>query len=82
MLEILGRIELLLYVPGMRELSACWLDGDGIFGVGRGWYGWVFYIPCPREPSVFLYMSISRNGRCPSSSISMVNCMLLCIPFR
>ena len=31
MLEILGRIELLLYVPGMRELSACWLDGDGIF---------------------------------------------------
>ena len=41
MLEILGRIELLLYVPGMRGLSACWLHGDGIFGVGRGWYGWV-----------------------------------------
>ena len=34
MLEILGRIELLLYVPGMRGLSACWLDGDGVFGVG------------------------------------------------
>ena len=30
-LEILGRIELLLYVPGMRGLSVCWLDGDGIF---------------------------------------------------
>ena len=40
------------------------------------------YTMCPGEPSVFLYMSISRNGRCPSSSISIVNCMLLCIPFR
>jgi len=28
------RIELLLCVPGTRGLSACWLDGDGIFGVG------------------------------------------------
>ena len=48
MLEILGRIELLFYVPGMRGLSACWLVGDGIFGVGRGWYELVFYIPCVR----------------------------------
>ena len=48
MLELLGRIELLLYVPGMRGVSASWLDGDGIFGVGRGCYGWVFYIPCVR----------------------------------
>ena len=37
---------------------------------------------CPSEPSVFLYMTISRNGRWPSSSISMVNCMLLCNPLR
>ena len=51
-LDILGRIELLLYVPGMRGLSACWLDGDGIFGVGRGWYGWVFYVPCVRSNSI------------------------------
>jgi len=29
------------------------------------------YTFCPRELSVFLYMSISRNGRCPSSSISI-----------
>jgi len=36
MLEILGRIGLLLYVPRMRGLNACWLDDDGIFGVGRG----------------------------------------------
>ena len=33
MLEILGRIGLLLYVPRMRGLNACWLDGDEIFGV-------------------------------------------------
>ena len=37
----LDRIEILLCVPGMKGLSVCWLDGDGIFGVGRGWYGWV-----------------------------------------
>ena len=49
MLEILGRIELLLYVPGMRGLISCWLDGDGNFGVGRGRYGLVFYIACVRE---------------------------------
>ena len=31
---------------------------------------------------VFLYKSISRNGRWPSSSISIVNCILLCSPLR
>ena len=36
----------------------------------------------PREPSVFPYMSTSRNGMCPSSSISMVNFILLCNPLR
>ena len=40
------------------------------------------YTLCPREPSVFLYMSMSRNGRWPSSSISIVNCILLWSPLR
>ena len=47
-LEVLGRIELLIYVPGTRGLSACWVHGDGNFGIGRGWYGWVSYILCVR----------------------------------
>jgi hypothetical protein len=32
----------LLCVPGMKGLSVCWLDGDGMNGVGRGWCGWVY----------------------------------------
>ena len=39
------------------------------------------YILCSRDPSVFLYMSISRNGMWPSS-ISIVNCIFLCSPLR
>ena len=34
------------------------------------------YTLWPREPSVFLYMSMSRNGKGSSFSISMVNCMV------
>jgi len=36
---MLNHTGLLLCVPGTRGLSVCWLDGDGIFGVGRGWLG-------------------------------------------
>ena len=49
------------------------------------WVGFRYTL-CPRETSVFLYLSIylstSRNGKWPSSSISMVNFILLCNPFR
>ena len=41
-----------------------------------------FSIYSVSKGAILLYMSISRNGRCPSSSISIVNCMLLWIPFR
>jgi len=38
---IVDRTGFLLCVPGMSGLSVCWLDGDGNFGVDRGWCGWV-----------------------------------------
>jgi len=37
---------------------------------------------CPREPSLFLQMLMSRNGRWPSSSFSIVNCTLLWSPLK
>ena len=51
-------------------------------GVGVDWCGWACGRPWPRELSGFLYMSISKNGSWPSSSISIVNCIFLWMPFR
>ena len=44
------------------------------------WVGFQYTL-CPREPSLFLYISTSRNGKWPSST-SMVNFILLFNPLR
>ena len=51
------------------------------FGVGIDWCGWACSRLCGQVSHPVFCMSISKNGRWPSS-LSMVNCMFLWIPFK
>ena len=59
-----------LCVPGTRGLSVCWLDGDGIFGVGRGLWPQLINIKKLKNQDQKKYWNVRKWKRMESEEIT------------